>query len=95
MFHKELVPTYEISFGNPGDSPWETAAGKGAWLADHTPPEAVAADEKQIYLASPYAEAGSPVIAIDETGQKQWSVKAPMYLGRSGTALATDENHVY
>ena len=94
LYHQPIVPTYEFAFGSPGNPPWETADGKGAWLADHTAPEAVAADAEQVYLASPYAEAGSAVIALDYSGKKQWGAKARFH-GNSGAVLAVDARHLY
>ncbi|MFZ2654475.1 MAG: hypothetical protein WAX69_06125 [Victivallales bacterium] len=72
LFHGDLDVLYEFSYGNPGNPPWYTADGKGGWLANHTNPIAVLADEKRIYVAAPTAEGPHPLMALDYDGNKVW-----------------------
>ena len=95
LYHKEFEPVYEFTFGSPGNPPWETADGRGAWLSDHAAPEAVAADDERIYLAAPNAEAGSAVLAMDYAGQKIWGIGVVRVFGYSGTALAVGDEHLF
>ncbi|MBM4047964.1 MAG: hypothetical protein FJ279_22920, partial [Planctomycetes bacterium] len=74
LWHKELDVRYQFAYGTPANPPWETADGRGSWLADHVPPVAVLADEKRVYVSTQMSEGGSTLIALDEAGQKRWGV---------------------
>ena len=74
LHHGLLDVRYHFAYGSPGNPPWETADGKGAWMADHTTPVDVLADDKRIYISNQMAEGGSTLIAVDYTGQKQWGI---------------------
>ena len=72
LCHQPLDLLYEFAYGNPGNPPYANAAGTGNWLANHDNPMAVAADEKQIYIAAPQSEGATTVLATDYHGQRQW-----------------------
>ena len=95
LTHGLLDATYQLTFGMPGDPPWDSADGKGAWVSDHRLVESVAADDEQVYLAAPHAEAGSAVIAVDYEGRKQWGVHHVRFYSLSGVAVAVDDDYLY
>ncbi|HEX4147182.1 MAG TPA: sugar-binding protein [Pirellulales bacterium] len=72
LCHQPLDLLYEFAYGNPGNPPYANAAGTGNWLANHDNPMAVAADEKQIYIAAPQSEGATTVLATDYQGQRRW-----------------------
>jgi len=74
LFHEELDVTYEFSYGNPGDPPWDTADGTGNWLSDHVNPMDVVTDDERAYLVAPHSENGSTLIALDHDGNRLWSI---------------------
>ncbi len=91
LVHQGINPTYEATYGTPGNPPWDTADGTGAWLSDHCAPRAVAASKDIMILAAEMAESGNSIIGVDLDGQKKW--------GESTIAgihsLAADEKYVY
>jgi hypothetical protein len=93
LFHKGLDLAYQFYFNNPGNPPWDTGDGHGNWLADHTNPQAAAADAEAVYVAAPNAEAGASVMRLDLEGRKQWGVIRVM--PAASTALAVDDQFVY
>jgi hypothetical protein len=72
LFHEGFDVLYKFSYGNPGTPAWETSDLTGAWLTDHAKPSFLTSDEKRIYLAAPFSEGGSTVIALDYDGRKLW-----------------------
>ncbi len=88
--HAGIHTRYAMSFANPGDPTWDTADGRGAFYADHTDPQAVAAGGDGVALACPMGEAGQHLIGCDLDGHRRWG------LGNRGSgdlrhiALATD-----
>lgn len=95
LHYQDLDAIYQFTFGSPGNPPWETVDGRGAWLADHSTCQALAADDERIYLAAPNAESGNAVIAVDYSGQKLWGIARVRFWGDSGAALAVDDDHLY
>ena len=93
LSHKALDISYQFAFNNPGNPPWDTGDGRGNWLADHTNPQAAAADEEAVYMAAPNAEAGTSVMRLDLEGRKQWGVIRVM--PAISTAIAVDDQFVY
>ncbi len=93
LFHRGLDLAYQFHFNNPGSPPWDTGDGRGNWLADHTNPQAAAADSEAVYVAAPNAEAGTSVMRLDLEGRKQWGVIRVM--PAASTALAVDDQFVY
>ena len=72
-----------MSFYQPNRKlPWRNQKGTGAWGVDHGSLQAAAAGDGLIFLAGLGAEAGYPLLAINEAGEKVWSVKSgePDYL---------------
>ncbi|NNM87296.1 MAG: hypothetical protein HKL95_02125, partial [Phycisphaerae bacterium] len=74
LYHPPLTLTYKLTLGNSGTPPWPTANGKGDWLGDESNPQGAATDGKWVFLASPCAEKGSSIIAVNRHGQRQWGV---------------------
>jgi len=72
LYHGELDVLYEFSYGTPGNPPWETTDSRGGWLANHTNPIAIFADEERIYVAASWSEGPHPLIALDYEGNKLW-----------------------
>lgn len=65
---------YRRSVCNPGTPPWPTADGTGDWLSDEAPPQAVATDGVNFFIAAPGSEKGFAVIAIGPDGRRIWGV---------------------
>ncbi|MBA3939519.1 MAG: hypothetical protein H0X38_18875, partial [Planctomycetes bacterium] len=90
LHHAGIHTRYAMSFANPGDPTWDTPDGRGAFYADHTNPQAVAAGGDGVALACPMGEAGQHLIGCDLDGHRRWG------LGNRGSgdlhhiALATD-----
>src|SRR5271170_3915171 len=93
IYHPPLTTTYVMSFGNPGNPPWPTAAGKGDWLSDERVGQAATTDGKWVFLAATGSEKGSAVMAVDEKGQKQWGVTETLY--PVAVSLAVDGDYLY
>ncbi|NNM89175.1 MAG: hypothetical protein HKL95_11740, partial [Phycisphaerae bacterium] len=74
LYHPPLTTTYKLTLGNPGTPPWPTANGKGDWLGDESNPQGAATDGKWVFLASPCAEKGFCIIAVNSHGQRQWGL---------------------
>ncbi|NOY81841.1 MAG: hypothetical protein GXP31_12670 [Kiritimatiellaeota bacterium] len=72
LWHGPFDALFQFCYGSPGDPPWETADGRGGWLADHVPPMDVAAGADRVYAACPMSEGGSTVVAVDARGRKLW-----------------------
>jgi hypothetical protein len=89
IYHKGLGAEYERCFYNPGTPPWPTGDGKGSWGADHSPPRRVARAGDWMIVSWDFAEGGSGIIGIDETGHKRWGEK------RGGRLIAADGESVY
>lgn len=98
LFHDGIGVIYAGNFYNPGNPPWITAEGTGAWLADHSAPAAVgvmtpdAPGRLRVFLGAPVVECGLGFIALDATHQKRWE------WGRRGSGaqfIAPGTNGVY
>ncbi len=91
LLHQGIEPVYEATYGTPGNPPWDTADGTGAWMSDHCAPRAVAAGKDMVVLGAERAESGSSLIGVDLEGRKKW--------GDSGlvgvNALAADDQYAY
>lgn len=91
LHHDGLHLRYAGSFASPGNPPWSTADGKGAYYGDHTPPEAVAFGPGKLgALACPMGEAGPHLIGVDLQGRKQWGLANRTAFGGGRVSLATD-----
>jgi len=93
IYHAPITAEYKMSVANPGNPPWPTADDKGDWLSDEYDPQAAVTDGKWVFLAAPGGELGYSVIAVDETGQRQWGVRPPPD-GRA-ISLALSGNYLY
>ena len=90
----EMTPYPNVSMVSGENSPWlngHNAA--GGWMADHTPPRAVAAGADRVFLSSQTCESGVAVIECDLDGRKHWGYgniiawTGPAFLAADGTAL--------
>jgi len=79
-----------MSCTNPGNPPWPTTDGRGDWLSDESNPQAAVTDGSWVYLAAPGSEKGWAILAVDERGQKQWSVRWAVYPRCISLALEGD-----
>ena len=71
---------YEFAVNTAGNPPWHTLDRTGAWMADHSPPQAplflprgvspYGGGVPQILVASQVAEVGSPLVWLDLDGHK-------------------------
>ncbi|MGI6494773.1 MAG: hypothetical protein ACOX5G_01555 [Kiritimatiellia bacterium] len=73
---------YIGTLGNPGSPPWPTADGRGDWLSDEAPPQGVATDGENVYVAAPGSENGFAVMKLGPDGRKIWSVGEPRFFPR-------------
>lgn len=90
LFHQGLDVRYAFSFGNPSMPPWPSADGRGGWLANHTNPMTVLADEERIYVSAPESEGPHPLIALDYDGNQVWGGLSRWhagYMAREGDDL--------
>lgn len=95
LSHDGLHLKYAGSFANPGVPAWDTADNKGAFYADHTPPQAAAAGSNLVALACPMGEAGKHLICVDMHGRRQWGLPNRMFCVSTSVALATDGNTLW
>lgn len=71
---------YCHTLGNPGVPAWPTPDGRGDWLSDEAPPQAVATDGETVFVAAPGSEKGFAVMAIDgSSGRRLWGVGEEFY----------------
>jgi hypothetical protein len=93
LYHPTLTTDYKTSILNPGNPPWPTPDDKGDWLSDEYNPQAAVTDGRWVYLAAPGAELGYTIIAVDETGQRQWGIRTQSE-GRA-ISLAISGDYLY
>jgi hypothetical protein len=93
IYHAPITTDYIMSVCNPGKPPWPTPDDKGDWLSDEYDPQAAVTDGKWVYLAAPGGELGYSIIAVDETGQRQWGIRTAT-AGRA-ISLALSGNYLY
>ncbi|MCX7048942.1 MAG: hypothetical protein NTX50_26080 [Candidatus Sumerlaeota bacterium] len=89
LTHRGLGAQYEMCYYNPGTPPWQTKDGGGAWGADHTGPNNVAAAGDWMIVTCPGVEGGCGVFGLDPEGRKRWSEK------RGAGKLTADARYVY
>ena len=70
---------YLHSVCNPGTPSWPTADGRGDWLSDEAPPQGMATDGSNIFVAAPGSEKGYAVMAIGPDGKRIWGVGEEFY----------------
>jgi len=95
IYHAPLTTEYQTVVCNPGTPPWPTSDGKGDWLCDEANPQAAVTDGNWVFLASPGSERGCSIIALDETGQRQWGTQEPRHFHPRSLALALEGDHLY
>jgi hypothetical protein len=85
-----------IAATTPDNSGWLNGpSGPGGWMADHSPPRAVAAAGEKVFLSSQCSESGVSVIECDTDGKKSWGYgniiawTGPAYMTSDGKALYT------
>jgi hypothetical protein len=93
IYHSPITTDYKMSVANPGNPPWPTADDKGDWLSDEFDPQTAVSDGRWVYLGAPGNELGWSVIAVDETGQRQWGMRTP--IGGRAISLALSGNYLY
>lgn len=89
LVHQGLSTEYEMCFYNPGTPPWAVQDGAGAWGADHSAPNGVAAGGDRMVVTWPFAEGGSGVLGLDAIGRKRWGEK------RGLARVAADAQYAY
>ena len=89
IVHDGIGVVHAGTFYNPGTPPWPTPDGTGSWLADHTPPSAVAASGGRVFLGARGVENGFGFIGLNAAGRKLWECSrrglAAMYLATNST----------
>lgn len=74
---KGIEGYFESAFYNPGTPPWKTANTRGAWGADHTLIQRLAAAGDGMAVCCRFAEGGYGTFLLETTGerrfQKRWS----------------------
>lgn len=80
LTHDGIHLNYEFPIYSGGNPPWKTADKSGGWMADHSSPlgavflptglSPYGKGKPQILLSSLIAEAGDPLILVDENGQR-------------------------
>ena len=90
VYHAPLGLDYRMTLGNPGSPPWPTADDKGDWLSDEANPQGAATDGKWVFLAAPGSEKGCALIAVDESGQRQWGFHVDIFPRCVSLALSGD-----
>ena len=106
----KIDPHYEFSVYTTGNPPWPTEDHTGAWLANHSPPQAAAfipaaqspTGEDVVYLGSYVTEGPDGLAWVDLDGKKLGGKKwigghwtAAPFLGRDAGPEADADTHVY
>ena len=91
LMHQGIQPVYEATYGTPGNPPWDTGDGTGAWLSDHCAPRAVASGKDRMVFGAERAESGDSLIGTDLNGKKKWGDRG--FVGVH--SLAADDEHAY
>ena len=100
LVHEDVKLRYLTPVHSPGNPPWHTHDGAGAWLADHTPPGKVLflpegsphGGQPQLYVCSAgAAETGHSAIWLTLDGRKLYGTKVGHGISSSGMALARDD----
>lgn len=89
LSHSGIMPVFDTIYYNPGNPPWDTADGKGAWGADHDAPSLVERAGDMTILGWHFAEGGSGIVGVGPDGRKAWGDK------RGALVLAADGKYVY
>ncbi|MFH1920748.1 MAG: hypothetical protein ABIP48_12770 [Planctomycetota bacterium] len=81
LYHGELDALFEFYYASPGNPPWPTADTTGCWLANHTNPMDVLADDERVYVTAGHAEGPHALLALDYEGNKVWGGLSRWYGG--------------
>jgi len=98
LTHDGIKMHYEMTVDNPGQPPWETKDGSGAWLADHSPPADVLTlpkgtpspngkGEASFLVCSTSGEAGSEFVWLNAEGRRLYGTNDGFW---GGTHLSRD-----
>jgi hypothetical protein len=90
LHHGGIHANWIMSFCSPGNPPWTTADGRGAFYADHTAPQGAAAAGDFVALACPMGEGGQHLIGCDLEGQRLWGLANRVAFDGGHISLATD-----
>lgn len=106
-----IKPHYEFSVYTTGNPPWNTEDSTGAWLANHSPPQAAAfvpaaqspTGKSVVYLGCYVTEGPSGLAWVDpadgtKLGGKKWvggNWTAAPFLARDAGQKADPDTHVY
>lgn len=106
-----IKPHYEFSIYTTGNPPWNTEDSTGAWLANHSPPQAAAfvpasqspTGKSVVYLGCYVTEGPSGLAWVDpadgkKLGGKKWvggNWTAAPFLARDAGSNAIPDTHVY
>jgi hypothetical protein len=90
LTQRGLSAEYESYFYNPGTPPWQTQDGSGAWGADHSGPNNVAAGGDWTVITCPVIEGGSGLFGIDPDGRKRWGGEK-----RGFSKVTADDKYIY
>jgi hypothetical protein len=90
LHHQGIRANWLMSFCSPGNPPWPTADGRGAFYGDHTAPQAAAAGGDFVALACPMGEGGQHLVGCDLTGQRLWGLHNRVAFDGGHISLATD-----
>lgn len=106
----KINPRYEFSVYATGNPPWSTEDDTGAWLANHSPPQAAAfipaaqspTGKDAVYLGCYVTEGPSGLAWVDLNGKKLGGKKwigghwtAAPFLARDAGTEADTDTHVY
>ncbi len=85
-----LDPVFDTVFYGPGQVPWSTTDISSGWLADHTPPRAIATYDDEVYVGAAFAEGGHGLMALHSNdGSKKWGTTLAAHL------LEANEKYIY
>ena len=90
LVHDGIRANWLMSFCSPGNPPWTTPDGKGAFYGDHTAPQAATSAGDFVALACPMGEGGQHLIGCDLTGQRLWGLANRTAFDGGHISLATD-----
>lgn len=90
LVHDGIRANWLMSFSSPGNPPWASPDGKGAFYGDHSAPQASAAGGDFVALACPMGEAGQHLIGCDLDGQRLWGLPNRTAFDGGHISLATD-----
>lgn len=90
LIHEGIRANWLMSFSSPGNPPWTTPDGTGAFYGDHTAPQAAASAGDYVALACPMGEGGQHLIGCDLNGQRLWGLANRIAFDGGHISLATD-----